>query len=97
MAADSSVSCAVSSCGSSSSSSGAQIRELLLVALDVERGVVQRAARLREIVLLALAQLARVLDRLLGAGDLRADLVVAACTPLTELALLRDGTRAAFR
>ncbi len=75
----------------------AHVGELLLVALDVERGVVQRAARLRELFRLTLAQLAGVLDRLLGARDLRADLVITALHGRRRARSVPCGTRAAFR
>jgi hypothetical protein len=55
----------------------AQHAQLALVALHVQCELVLRAPSLRQIRALPLAQLPRVLDALLGAGDLRANLEVA--------------------
>ena len=56
----------------------AQRLELALIALEVRAQITERGMGLGEIGALALAQFARVLDRLLEARDLGADLVVAA-------------------
>src|SRR6185437_417543 len=55
-----------------------KLGELALVALDVRTELREGGARLGQVAALALPQLARMLDRLLEARHLRADLVVAA-------------------
>ena len=59
-----------------------------LVALDVRAQLGERGARLRELVALLFAHLARVRDGLFGAADLRADLVVARLHGAHALGLL---------
>src|SRR6185437_410801 len=68
-----------------------KLGELALVALDVRAELGDAGAGIREIGALALPQLARVLDALLEARDLRPDLVIAALDGRDALAGGRGG------